>query len=87
MNTFDKDFKHLGEYYEPAFKENKPIRRFLSSAGVIKMLPLLIAIAALVVGAISVDYLGNDNKVEEVSEAIVKAESGVSINLDEKPTP
>ncbi len=87
MNTFDKDFKHLGEYYEPAFKENKPVRKILSSAGVIKMLPLLIAIAALVVGAISVDYLGNDNKLEEVSEAVVKAETGVSIDLDEKQTP
>jgi len=82
MTNVQKDFKHLGEYYDMAYEEKE-----FDKERKIKMMIIFVAVAALIIGAISVEYLGNDNKIEEVAEAVVDAETGVVINLDEKTTP
>lgn len=45
---------------------------------------LLVAITvglAIVVGAVSAKYLGNDNPVEEVAEAVIQAKTGINVDL------
>ncbi len=41
----------------------------------------LILIAASIVGAISIKYLGPENPIEEASEAIIEVETGKKIDL------
>ena len=40
-----------------------------------------IVIIAVIIGVISVYMLGNDNPVEEISEKIIKEETGIEIDL------
>lgn len=40
-----------------------------------------IVVGAAVIGVVSVKYLGSDNAVEEVAEEVIKAETGVNIDL------
>lgn len=40
-----------------------------------------ITILAVLIGTISVKYLGNDNIVEEIAEDVIKEETGLSIDL------
>jgi len=58
-------------------------------AGIIVLICILVIAASA--GVISVKYLGHDNAVEEAAEEVIKAETGVNIDLspssDEKKNP
>jgi hypothetical protein len=41
----------------------------------------IIVVIVSIVGAASVNYLGNDNVVEEAAEAIIEVETGKKIDL------
>ena len=47
---------------------------------------ICIAIVAAIVGLISIQILGNDNPVEEVSEKIIQDETGIIVDLSPTET-
>lgn len=46
-----------------------------------QILMIIILLVASVIGLVSVKYLGDDNPIEEISEEIIKVETGVTIDL------
>ena len=42
---------------------------------------IFIVIIVLIIGFISMYLLGNDNKIEEISEEIIKQNTGIEIDL------
>ena len=42
---------------------------------------LIILVVALAIGFISIKFLGSDNVVEEAAEEVIKAETGVDLDL------
>ena len=47
---------------------------------------ICIAIVAAIVGLISIQFMGNDNPVEEAAESVIKSETGVDIDLSPTET-
>lgn len=47
---------------------------------------ICIAIVATIVGVISIQFMGNDNPIEEASEKIIKDETGITIDLSPTET-
>ena len=42
---------------------------------------LLIVSGAIIIGVLSAVYFGDDNPIEEIAEEIIKAQSGIEIDL------
>jgi len=45
-----------------------------------------LAISAIIIGLISIQFMGNDNPIEELSEKIIQDETGITIDLSSTET-
>lgn len=45
------------------------------------MISIIITSVALIIGLVSIHYIGHDNPVEEISEEIIKEMTGLEIDL------
>jgi hypothetical protein len=50
------------------------------------VITVLVVIVCVVIGIVSIKFLGNDNPVEEAAEAVIKEEVGIDVDLS-KETP
>lgn len=48
------------------------------------LITIVIAIIACVVGLVSIKYFGNGNPIEEIAEEVIKEETGINVDLDQK---
>ena len=48
---------------------------------------VIIFVLALVVGIVSIKYLGPNNQVEEIAEDVIKKETGIDVEFSPSATP
>jgi|WetSurMetagenome_2_1015567.scaffolds.fasta_scaffold490159_1 hypothetical protein len=50
------------------------------------LVAILVVIGAVVIGIVSIKFLGNDNPVEEAAEAVILKETGLDVDLTPSDT-